>query len=141
MVIKKFFPKETDFFGMFEQAAQNLNKGAVLLVEMMENFSDADAKAKQIYDAEQEGDMLTHEVIRRLNKTFLTPVDREDIHAFVSRIDDVLDLIWAAVDRVILFKITSSTPEAVELSKNLLATTEIIAKAVTTLKGKKYSYV
>jgi len=141
MVIKKFFPKETDFFGMFEQAAQNLNKGAALLVEMMENFSDADAKAKQIYDAEQEGDMLTHEVMRRLNKTFLTPVDREDIHALASRMDDVIDLIWAAVDRAILFKITSSTPEAIELSKNLLSTTEIITKAITTLKGKKYSYV
>lgn len=141
MVIKKFFPKETDFFGMFESAAQNLNKTATLLVEMMENFPDADAKAKQIYEAEQEGDMLTHEVMRRLNKTFLTPVDREDIHALISRIDDVIDLIWAAVDRAILFKITSSTPEAIELSNNLLSTTEIITKAITTLKCKKYSYV
>ncbi len=141
MVVGKFFPKETDFFGMFESAAKNLNKGALLLVEMMENFSDAEAKAKQIYEAEQEGDMLTHEVMRKLNKTFLTPVDREDIHALVSRLDDVLDLIWAAVDRVILFKLESSTPEAIDLSKNLLTTTEIVTKAITSLRGKKYSYV
>ncbi len=141
MVVGKFFPKETDFFGIFESASKNLNKGALLLVEMMENFSDAEVKAKQIYDAEQEGDMLTHEVMRKLNKTFLTPIDREDIHALVSRIDDVLDLIWAAVDRVILFKLESSTPEAIDLSKNLLTTTEIITKAVTSLRGKKYSYV
>ncbi|MCK5138938.1 MAG: DUF47 domain-containing protein [Thermodesulfovibrionia bacterium] len=126
---------------MFEKAARNLKMAGTLLVEMMENFSEAEIKAKQIYDAEQEGDMLTHEVIRELNKTFLTPVDREDIHALISRIDDVLDLIWAAVDRMILFKITSSTPEAVELSKILLSTTEIIEKSVTTLKKKKYTYV
>jgi predicted phosphate transport protein (TIGR00153 family) len=141
MVFRKFFPKETDFFKMFEKAAQNLKMAGTLLVEMMENFSESDIKAKQIYDAEQEGDMLTHEVIRELNKTFLTPVDREDIHALISRIDDILDLIWAAVDRMILFKITSSTPEAVELSKILLSTIEIIEKSVTTLKKKKYTYV
>ncbi|MCK5426722.1 MAG: DUF47 domain-containing protein [Thermodesulfovibrionia bacterium] len=141
MVFRKFFPKQTDFFKMFEKAARNLKMAGTLLVEMMENFSEAEIKAKQIYDAEQEGDMLTHEVIRELNKTFLTPVDREDIHALISRIDDVLDLIWAAVDRMILFKITSSTPEAVELSKILLSTTEIIEKSVTTLKKKKYTYV
>ncbi len=126
---------------MFENAAQNLNKSALLLVEMMENFPDADVKAKQIYEAEQEGDMITHEVMRRLNKTFLTPIDREDIHALISRIDDVLDLIWAAVDRTILFKLKSSTPESVELSKTLLSTTEIITKAISCLKDKKYSCI
>lgn len=141
MVIGKFFPKETDFFGMFEKAALNLNKGATLLVEMMEDFSTADKKAKQIYDVEQEGDIITHEVIRRLNKTFLTPVDREDIHSLISRIDDVLDLIWASADRATLYKISTTTPEVIELSKTLLSTTEIITKAITSLKDKKYSYI
>ncbi len=141
MVFKKFFPKETDFFSMFQKASENLQKGASLLLEMMENFSTAEEKAKQIYEAEQEGDMLTHEVMRELNKTFLTPVDREDIHALIARLDDVLDLIWATADRAILFKLESSTAEAIELSKTLLATTEIISKAVAALKLKKYSYV
>ncbi|UCF86593.1 MAG: DUF47 domain-containing protein [Nitrospiraceae bacterium] len=126
---------------MFEKAAKNLNKGASLFLEMMENFSESEVKSKQIYEVEQEGDMLTHEVMRQLNKTFLTPVDREDIHSLVSRIDDILDLIWATADRVILFKIDSSTAEAIELSKILLSTTEIITKSVTGLRGKKYSYV
>jgi predicted phosphate transport protein (TIGR00153 family) len=141
MVVRRFLPKEIDFFSMFEKAAKNLNKGASLFVEMMENFSEFEMKSKQIYDVEQEGDMLTHEVMRQLNKTFLTPVDREDIHSLISRIDDILDLIWATADRVILFKINSSTAEAIELSKILLSTTEIITKAVTGLRGKKYSYV
>ena len=140
-MIRKFFPKETNFFGMFEKAALNLNKGATLLVEMMEDFSSSEAKAKAIYDVEQEGDMLTHEVMRRLNKTFLTPIDREDIHALVSRLDDVLDLIWASADRATLFKLKESTPEAVELSKTILRTTEIITKALSNLKDKEYSYI
>ncbi len=140
-MLKKFFPKETDFFGMFEKAALNLNKSATLLVEMMETLGSSEIKAKEIYDAEQEGDMLTHEVMRRLNKTFLTPLDREDIHALICRMDDILDLIWASADRAILFKLDTSMPEAIELSKNLLSTTEIITKAVTSLKDKKYSYI
>lgn len=126
---------------MFDKAARNLNKGAVLLVEMMEDLSKAETKSKEIYEVEQEGDMLTHEVMRRLNKTFITPLDREDIHSLISRIDDVLDLIWASADRATLFKIKESTPEAVELSKCILSTTEIITKAVTSLKDKKYSYI
>lgn len=140
-MLRKFFPKETDFFGMFEKAALNLNRGAKLLVEMMEDINSSEAKAKVIWDVEQEGDMLTHEVMRRLNKTFLTPVDREDIHALVSRLDDVLDLIWASADRATLFKLKESTPEVVDLSKTLYETTGIITKAVTCLKDKKYSYI
>ena len=98
-MFKKFLPKETDFFTMFEKAALNVKKSANILVEMMEDLSVGDIKAKEIYEAEQEGDMLTHEVMRSLNKTFLTPVDREDIHALVNRLDDVLDLVWASADR------------------------------------------
>ncbi len=142
-MLRRFLPKEIDFFEMFDKAAQNLNKGASLLVEMMGNLNVNDSKtmAKQIYDVEQEGDMLTHEVMRRLNKTFLTPIDREDIHALISRIDDVLDLIWAAADRAVLFKLDVSTSEVIELSKTLLSTTEIITKVMSCLKEKKYTYI
>lgn len=126
---------------MFEKAALNVNKSANLLVEMMEDMTVGEAKAKEIYEAEQEGDMLTHEVMRKLNKTFLTPVDREDIHALICCIDDVVDLIWAAVDRTVLFKLDSASPEAVDLCKTLRETTEFIIKAIGCLKGKKYSYI
>lgn len=140
-MIKKIFPKEIDFFEMFEKAALNVNRGATSLVEMMDNFGVAEVKAKEIYEAEQEGDMLTHEVLRRLNKTFITPLDREDIHALISRLDDVLDLIWASADRAVLFKLNNPLPEAAELAKTLHETTEIITKAISCLKGKKYSYI
>jgi len=126
---------------MFEKAALNVNKSAILLVEMMEDMTVAETKSKEIYEAEQEGDMLTHEVMRKLNKTFLTPVDREDIHALICRIDDVVDLIWASVDRAVLFKLNSASPEAVDLCKTLRETTEFIIKAIGCLKDKKYSYI
>lgn len=126
---------------MFEKAVLNVNKGATLLVEMMEDLGTADIKAKEIYEVEQEGDMLTHELMRKLNKTFLTPIDREDIHALANHIDDVIDLVWAVADRTVLFKLDSAPPEAVELSKTLLETTEYITKAVGCLKDKKYSYI
>jgi len=126
---------------MFEKAALNVNKSAILLLEMMGDLSIADIKAKEIYEAEQEGDMLTHEIMRKLNKTFLTPVDREDIHALANNVDDVIDLVWAVADRTVLFKLDSAPPEAVELCKTLLETTEFITKAVGCLKDKKYSYI
>ena len=140
-MFKNFLPKETDFFSMFEKAALNVNKSANLLLEMMEDLGASDIKAKEIYEAEQEGDMLTHEVMRKLNKTFLTPVDREDIHALICRMDDILDLIWASADRTVLFKLDTPMPEAIELSKTLLETTEFVTKAIGCLKDKKYSYI
>ena len=63
-------------------------------------------RAKEIYEVEQDGDMLTHDIMKKLNKTFITPIDREDLHALASSLDDVLDLIWASVDRLSVFKIT-----------------------------------
>jgi predicted phosphate transport protein (TIGR00153 family) len=137
----KLFPKEIDFFEIFDRASLNLTKAATLLVALMENFDNLDARAKEIYEVEQEGDILTHEIMKKLNKTFLTPIDREDIYALASRLDDVLDLIWGAVDRLSIFKVKESTPEAVKISKDLLATTEVMHKAIHKLKEKNYSHV
>ena len=140
-MLKKFLPQQTDFFTMFEKAALNVNRASILLVDMMEDLSLSEIKTKEIYEAEQEGDMLTHEVMRSLNKTFLTPVDREDIHALVNRLDDVIDLIWACADRATLFKLDSPLPQAIDLSKTLHETTGYIIKAIDCLKDKKYSYI
>jgi hypothetical protein len=137
----RFFPKEIDFFEIFDRAALNVTKAATLLVSLMENFDNVDARAKEIYEVEQDGDMLTHDIMKKLNKTFITPIDREDLHALASSLDDVLDLIWASVDRLSVFKITEPTKEAVAMSKDLLTTAEVIHKAIKKLKEKDYSYV
>jgi uncharacterized protein len=137
----KLFPKEVDFFEIFDRASQNLTKAAGLLVSLMENFDNIEARAKEIYEVEQEGDILTHEVMKQLNKTFITPIDREDLHELAASLDDVLDLIWGAVDRISVFKVKESTNEAISMSKDLLITTEVMHKAIQKLKEKNYSHV
>lgn len=137
----KLFPKEIDFFEIFDRAAQNVTKAATLLVALMKNFDNIEARAKEIYEVEQDGDMLTHDIMKKLNKTFITPIDREDLHALASSLDDVLDLIWASVDRIAVFKIKEPTKEAIVMSKDLLTTAEVIHKAIKELKGKNYSHV
>jgi len=137
----KFFPKEIDFFEIFDRASLNITKAASLLVDLMENFDNLEDRAKEIYEVEQEGDILTHEIMKKLNKTFITPIDREDLYALASRLDDVIDLIWGAVDRLVVFKVKESTKEAISMSKDLLTTTEAIHKAIRKLKEKNYSHV
>ena len=137
----KLFPKEIDFFEIFDRASVNVTKAASLLVDMMEKFDNIEERAKEIYEVEQEGDILTHEIMKNLNKTFITPIDREDLHSLAASMDDVLDLIWGAVDRLIVFKIRESTKEAISMSKDLLVTTEVMHKAINNLKEKNYSHI
>lgn len=137
----KLFPQKIDFFEIFDRVAINVTKAASLLVSLMENFDNLEVRSKEIYEVEQEGDILTHEIMKNLNKTFITPIDREDLHALASRLDDVLDLIWASVDRLTVFKLKESTPEAIAMSKDLLITTEVIQKAIKKLKEKNYSHI
>lgn len=137
------FPKEIDFFEIFDMTAANLSKAASLFFNLVhsETFDNIEVKTKEIYEIEQEGDILTHEIIKKLNKTFITPIDREDLYTLASHLDDVLDLIWAATERVMVFKIKAPTKEAMEMAKDLLMTTEVIQKAIKKLREKKYSHV
>jgi predicted phosphate transport protein (TIGR00153 family) len=137
----KLFPREIDFFEIFDKASLNLTKAASLMVALMENFDNIEVRAKEIYEVEQDGDILTHDIMKKLNKTFITPIDREDLYALASRLDDVLDLIWGAVDRLAVFKIRETTQEAISMSKSLLTTTEAMHKAIHKLKEKNYSHV
>jgi predicted phosphate transport protein (TIGR00153 family) len=137
----RFVRKGEDFFELFENVGKNLLQASTALVDFFESFDDMSAKLKLISDLEHENDLLTHEIIRKLNKTFLTPIDREDIHSLASRMDDVLDLMWGAAQRAQLFKIGEPTPESAALAKNLAAAVELLYKAVAYLKAKKYSYI
>ena len=136
-----FFPKDIDFFEVFDRDSLNITKASVLLVALMEKFDRLEERAKEIYEVEQEGDVLTHEIMKNLNKTFITPIDREDLHALASSLDDILDLIWGAVDRMVVFKITEATNEAIAMAKELQTTTEVIHKAIHKLKEKQYGHV
>jgi hypothetical protein len=85
--------------------------------------------------------MLTHDIMKELNQTFLTPIDREDIHALAARIDDVLDLIWAAVDRMVVYKIEKPTREVISIAEDLQMTADILKKALRELRAKQYDHV
>ena len=135
------FPKQIDFFEVFDRISENITKAAGLLVDFVVHFDDIEKRTKEIHEAEKEGDILTHEIMRQLNQTFITPIDREDLYALASRLDDVLDLIWGAVDRMMLFKIKEMMPKAVSMSKDLLLTTEVMQKAIHKLRKKHYSHV
>ena len=132
-------PKEQVFFDLFEQAAKNVHDGAVALAELLENFKDTTEKAKKIKDIEHAGDKITHTTIEKLNKTFITPLDREDIHELICRLDDILDLIDTAVARIALYKIKEPTPDAKALAKVLVHATKIITELVPQLRNLKHT--
>jgi predicted phosphate transport protein (TIGR00153 family) len=105
----RLIPREVRFFDYFEEQSQNIIKAAALLQELTHNFADARAKAHAIKEVEHQGDQITHEIVRRLNTSFITPIDREDIHALATRLDDVLDYIEAAAERLVVYRIKEPT--------------------------------
>ncbi len=137
----KLFPKEIDFFEIFDKTSLNITKAASHLVDLMEKFDNIESRAKEIHEIEQDSDMLTHDIMKKLNKTFITPIDREDLYGLASRMDDVIDLIWAVADRIAVFKVKEPMPEAIEMSKDILTTAEVMHKAVKKLKEKNYPHV
>jgi predicted phosphate transport protein (TIGR00153 family) len=109
-------PKEEAFFDLFKKAAHNMIEGSRLLKEMMEHFLDPVQQAKRIKDVEHVGDGITHDIALRLNQTFITPIDREDIHDLASALDDILDVIEAIADRFVIYKIGMPTDTALRLA-------------------------
>jgi len=105
----RLIPREERFFDLFEEQGRNIVAAAERLREMIFDFSDAPAKSMAIKELEHVGDVLTHDLIRKINTTFVTPFDREDVYALASRLDDVLDLIEAAADRLVLYRIKEPT--------------------------------
>ncbi|HLG22875.1 MAG TPA: DUF47 family protein [Candidatus Manganitrophaceae bacterium] len=136
----KIIPREEKFFDMFEEAAKNIYEGARLLLEMMENYTEVEERVKKIQTVEQKGDTITHDIIRKLNQTFITPIDREDIYSLSSSLDDVLDFIEAVADRMVVFKIQKPTPEAIKLSRIIFESAQEIVKAILQLKSMKQIY-
>jgi predicted phosphate transport protein (TIGR00153 family) len=124
-------PRGEKFFNLFQEAAQNCLEGAKALKDMFHDFSDPARSWKKIVDLEHEGDRLTHGTLRTLNQTFLTPIDREDIHALTTALDNVMDAIEAGAARVVLYKIEKITPVAKKLSTIIVNSAEQMVEAVS----------
>ncbi len=131
-------PKEYSFFDFFEQHASKCVEGAGLLLQLLKNVQDAEALAKAIKEVEHAGDKITHHTVETLHKTFITPIDREEIHQLISGMDDILDFMDAASQRIVLYEITEITVEAQELGGVLLRATEEVQEAVRGLRRLQY---
>ena len=133
----KLMPRENVFFDLIEESARNVQKGSESLLDLLNNWVDVQEKAKRIKEIEHAGDQLTHKIFERLNKTFITPIDREDIHDIASRLDDILDFIDTAVNRMLLYKVAGPTQDAKALGECLVAATSAVVEAVHKMRDLK----
>ena len=130
----RIIPRDTSFFDMFAAMSNNLIDAARALVDLFADYRNVDAKIEEIRRIEHLGDEMTHSIMRKLNQTFITPFDREDIHTLASSLDDVVDFINAACARILMYRITDPPPEAGTLARLILAQAEELGKAVSNLQ-------
>jgi predicted phosphate transport protein (TIGR00153 family) len=130
----RLIPKDTSFFSMFSAMSDNLIAGARTLVDLFADYRDVEKKIEEIRRIEHDGDELTHTILTKLNQTFITPFDREDIHELASKLDDVLDFINASGARIVMYRITAPPPAAGELARIILMQSQELQKAVSLMQ-------
>jgi uncharacterized protein Yka (UPF0111/DUF47 family) len=130
-----FAPRDRIYFELFEEAGQNVLAAADLLDRMLANYPDSKDLAGEIRDREHEGDRITHDIIDRLNHTFVTPIDREDILSLASALDDIVDFTEEVSDYLGLYKIEAPMDQAIRLADVLHAACRQIAAAIPRLRG------
>jgi uncharacterized protein len=130
-------PAETAFYEHFTQLADHLCSGAGLLAEMLGDGNDREAVAQRMRDAEHAADETTHDIIRRVNQTFVTPFDREDIYALASGLDDIMDFMEEAVDLVLLYEVQSLPSELANQVEVIQRCAELTAEAMPRLQTMK----
>jgi predicted phosphate transport protein (TIGR00153 family) len=137
----RFIPQDHRFFDLFNRGAENVLEGAQLLHELLHNFVDVDRKARHLKDIEHTGDEITREVFDALHRTFVTPIDREDISHLASSLDDVIDWIEEIGRRIRMYRIEKPTPIACHFSKVILEQAEQIARAVPLLEERSQAAI
>lgn len=130
----RFIPHEAKFFQLFAEVSSNLTEGARLLRSILADPRDLFQQVEQMQAIEHKGDEATHAIIAKLNQTFITPFDREDIHRLASSLDDVLDFMNAAAVRLLMYKITQPPPVAAELASLIVLQSEELAQGVSLLE-------
>ena len=128
-------PRDREFFDLFEEAGGNILRATGLLEEMLRDFPERSELARDILICEQDGDRITHDIIQRLNQTFVTPIDREDIYELASALDDVVDYTEEVADYLGLYKIEAPMSQAQELARVLHAAGRQISEAMPRLRG------
>ena len=130
----RLIPKDTSFFQMFSAMSDNLIAGARTLVDLFADYKDVDKRINEVRRLERAGDELTHAILTKLNQTFITPFDREDIHQLASKLDDVLDYINASGARLVMYRIAEPPPAAGKLAEIILMQCQELQKAVSLMQ-------
>ena len=135
-------PRDMGFYDLFEQDTSNLVVAAERLVDLFENYENVEEKARQLKDLEHQGDVITHEIIQRVHRTFVTPIDREDITLLAHSLDDVMDFIEAAGRTAFLYRIDQPTERARELARIVARITHRLNEAMPRLRrGDQYTWI
>jgi len=133
----RLIPRERKFFRMFSDVSENLTEGARLLHDILKNPNDLTTRIGRLQEIEHRGDEMTHDIIRMLNQTFITPFDREDIHRLSSSLDDVLDFVNGAAVRMTLYRVTIPPPAAIDLAALIVKQSEELSLAVSLLESNQ----
>lgn len=130
-------PQTREFYALFDRAATNLVSTSQLLLDLLEHYPDRRALVDEIKDREHEGDRVTHEIVQLVNKTFVTPIDREDIFDLATALDDICDFMDQTADELNLYGVEEVPPEAIEQAGVIFRAVSKIADAVHLLDGFK----
>jgi predicted phosphate transport protein (TIGR00153 family) len=127
-------PREEKFFDLFEQQAKSVENAATTFVELVRDWNSKHPGIAKLRDLEHECDITTHEIMDKLNRTFVTPFDREDIHSLAKELDDVVDIIQAVSERMLLFNIETTSEDLIELAKTLEEAVMNVSKAINSVR-------
>ncbi len=133
----KFLPKDFDFFSLFEKQAEYAVEAATYLKEVVSKGALDEGRLKKMHTIEHQGDEVAHAIIAQLNKTFITPFEREDIHALVMQLDDVIDMIYTIANRLRVYKITKVNKNLIEFASVIEESVRCIASAIKGLRNAK----
>ena len=131
-----FIPREEKFFDLFEKSAQNMVKAAEGLKKLVDDWENVEEEVAQITELEHQGDTLTHQIMAQLNRTFVTPFDREDIALLAHTLDDVTDFIHAAVDAMLIYKVDHPSQRAKELADIIVQSASEVERAIPYLRTR-----
>jgi len=136
-----FIPKDQKFFDHFEELADAIERGSRLFLDILNNFEHSEAKLSTLKEIEHEADRITHIVFAKLHKTFITPLDREDIHALANKMDSILDIIEGAAVRMYLYAMKQPSKELIELALILDNAIGVVKRVVYALRHRKNSNI
>ena len=130
----RLLPHDASFFAHFEHQGKKTVEGCRAFLDMVEHPTDLESRAERVKQIEHECDEITHAVVEGLHKTFITPIDRSDIYALITKMDDIMDFVEAAADRVALYEIPVMTKEVGDLARCLVSSAEHVLGAVSSIR-------